>query len=173
MICPMRSAYGKSMKSSKSPSVYARYMAKESSQRILDKTQKPDEVTMSNWIGPENYERWKQIHQFIEINYPGIFLPGDWLFGGKHGWVLRFKKSKSFCTLIPERNRLLIQIVLGRMEREKVEAIWDELSPGVCNEYTSATTYHDGKWLAIEVDSDEAMADIKRLLAIKRKPKRT
>jgi ribosomal protein S18 acetylase RimI-like enzyme len=26
---------------------------------------------------------------------------------------LRFKKSKSFCTLIPERNRLVVQIVFG------------------------------------------------------------
>jgi len=98
-------------------------MAKESSQRILDKAQKANEDTISNLIGPENYERWKQIHKFIERNYPGIFLPDDWLFGGKHGWILRFKKSKSFCTLIPEKNRLLIQIVLGAIEREKVETI--------------------------------------------------
>ena len=148
-------------------------MAIESSLRMLDKNQKPDEAAISSWIGPENYERWKLIHQFIESNYPGVFLPGDWLFGGKHGWALRFKKSKSFCTLIPERNRLVIQIVLGGKEREKVEAILHELSPGIRNEYTSATTYHDGKWLAITVDSDETIADIKKLLAVKRKPKRT
>ena len=40
-------------------------------------------------------------------------------------------------------------------------------------EYTSAKTYHDSKWLAIAVDSDEATADIKRRLTLKRKPKRT
>ncbi len=148
-------------------------MAKESGQRILDKTQKPVEEFISSWIGFENYERWKQIHQFIESNYPNIFLPGDWLFGGRHGWVLRFKKSKSFCTLIPEKDRLLILIVFGGKEREKVETILNELSPNIRNEYTSATTYHDGKWLAIAVDSDATVADIKKLLTIKRKPKRT
>ena len=148
-------------------------MARDSGQRILDETRKPDEDTILKWIGPEYYEMWKQIHQFIESNYPGIFRPDDWLFGGKHGWVLRFKKSKSFCTLIPERNRLLIQIVLGGREREKVEAILHELSPDIRNQYTSAATYHDGKWLAIEVDSDRTMSDIKRLLVIKRKPRQT
>ncbi len=145
----------------------------DSTQRMLDKTQKPDEDAVSNRIGPDGYERWKQTRQFIESNYPGVFPPGDWLFGGKkHGWGLRFKRSKSFCTLIPERNRLVIQIVLGKGNRKKVEAILQELSPGVREEYASAVTYHDGKWLAMAVDSDEILDDIKKLLIIKRKPKR-
>ena len=62
-------------------------------------------------------------------NYPGVFTP-DWIFGGKkYGWGLRFKKSKSFCTLLPERNRLLVQIVFGGEEREKAEKVLPELSP--------------------------------------------
>lgn len=139
---------------------------------MLDKTHKPDEDAISNWIGPENYERWKQILQFIEGSYPDTFSPDDWLFGGKkHGWGLRFKKSRSFCTLVPERNRLVIIIVLGGGEREKVDAILHELSPSIYTEYTNAATYHDGKWLAIAVDSDESMEDMKKLLIIKRKPK--
>ena len=40
------------------------------------------------------------------------------------------------------------------------------------DDYVAATTYHDGKWLGLVVDSDEVLADVKRLLAIKRKPKR-
>lgn len=141
---------------------------------MLDRTQKPDEAAILNWIGSKNYERWKLIQQFIESNYPGIFPPGDWLFGGrKHGWGLRFKKSKSFCTLIPERNRLLILIVLGRKEREKAETVLHELDPSIRDEYARAATYHDGKWLAIAVDSDLILEDIKKLLVIKRKPRRT
>jgi hypothetical protein len=37
----------------------------------------------------------------------------------------------------------------------------------------AAATFHDGKWLGLVVDSDEVLADVKRLLAVKRKPKRT
>ena len=48
--------------------------------------------------------------------------------------------------------------------REKVETILIELSPNIRNEYTSATAYHDndGKWLAIAVDSDKSVVDIKK-----------
>jgi hypothetical protein len=141
-------------------------------QRILDKTTQPDEEAISNWIGPENYTRWTRLLQFIERNYPGVFAP-DWLFGGKkHGWGLRFKKSKSFCTLIPERDQLKILIVLGGVERERTEQILPELSPCIRKVYAEAATYHDGKWLGIVVDSDEVLADVERLLTIKRKPKR-
>jgi hypothetical protein len=34
----------------------------------------------------------------------------------------------------------------------------NELSLNIRNEFTSARTYHDGKWLAIAIDSDKTMA---------------
>jgi hypothetical protein len=143
----------------------------EFGQRMLDESIVPDARSISKWIRSTNYQRWTQLLRFIESNYPGVFAP-DWLFGGKkHGWGLRFKRSQSFCTLIPERNRLVIQIVFGRAERQKAEAILRELSPSVSREYVEAKTYHDGKWLAIAVDRDQILEDVKRLLAIKRKPK--
>lgn len=143
----------------------------ESIQRMIDKANQPDAEAVFHWIGPENYQRWTQILQFIETNYPGVFVP-EWRFGGKkHGWSLRFKKSKSFCTLIPERNRLKVQIVLGGAERQKTEMILAELHENIRREYAEATTYHDGKWLAIILNSDGLLNDIERLLFIKRKPK--
>ena len=138
---------------------------------MLDGTGEPDAASVSDWIGVRNYRRWTNLLDFIEKNYPGVFTP-DWIFGGKkYGWGLRFKKSKSFCTLIPERNRLVVQIVFGREEREKAAKVLPELSPGVRDAYADATTYHDGKWLALVVDKDAILADVERLLAIKRKPK--
>ena len=126
----------------------------ETGQRMLDGSKQPDARQIAAWLGPVNYKRWKNILQFIETNYPGVFAP-DWQFGGKkHGWGLRFKKSKSFCTLIPERNQLRIQIVFGGEEREKVEAILPELVSHAREDYVAATTYHDGKWLGLAVDSD-------------------
>lgn len=144
----------------------------ESDQRMLDGAEEPNAGSVEQWIGARNYKRWTRLLEFIDENYPGVFTP-DWIFGGKkYGWGLRFKKSKSFCTLIPERNRLVVQIVFGGEERAKAEEILSELSPGVRDAYTNATTYHDGKWLAVAVDSDKVMDDIERLLTVKRKPKR-
>ncbi len=144
----------------------------ETGQRMLDGSKEPNARQLAAWLGTVHYKRWKDILQFIETNYPGVFAP-DWQFGGKkHGWGLRFKKSKSFCTLIPERNQLRIQIVFGGEEREKAEAILPELVSHAREDYVAATTYHDGKWLGLVVDSDEVLADVKRLLAVKRKSKR-
>jgi len=137
---------------------------------MLDGDRPPDAKHLSSWLGARNYQRWNWIRDFIDTSYPGVFSP-DWLFGGqKYGWGLRFKKSKSFCTLIPERQRLVIQIVFGADERKKVDSILPELSRPVRDAYSSATTYHDGKWLALVVDNNEVLADVVQLLAIKRRP---
>lgn len=46
-----------------------------------------------------------------------------------------------------------------------------QLSSHVRDDYAQATTFHDGKWVATVVDSRKVVADIERLLALKRKPK--
>ena len=62
--------------------------------------------------------------------------------------------------------------MFGCEEREKVKAMLPELVSHAREDYVAATTYHDGKWLGLVVDSDEVLADVKRLLAVKRKPQR-
>ncbi len=144
---------------------------KEKSFRITEPGESPTPSQISAWIGRDTYEFWKRVAQLIERNYPETFSP-EWLFGGKkHGWSLRYKKGKSFCTLIPEKNRFLIQIVFGAEEREKMEGIKDKLSERTQEAYDRAKTYHDGKWVLLTVDADDVIADAGRLLAVKRKPK--
>lgn len=143
----------------------------EPGSRMVDGSREPDSHRVADWVGPENYARWSSVLQFIQTRYPGIFTP-EWLYGGrKHGWSLRFKKSKSFCTFIPARNQFLLVIVFGGEERKKVEDILPELVSHAREDYLAATTYHDGKWLALEVDTDAVLADVERLLSIKRRPK--
>lgn len=140
-------------------------------QRMADKAQQPVDAAVSEWMGPEAYARWCRVVQFISNAYPDVFAP-DWVYGGKkHGWGLRYKKSKSFCTLIPERGRMALLIVFGQEERARAEAILPELSDTTRTEYAAATTYHDGKWVVLVVNSDAVSADVERLLAVKRKPK--
>jgi len=141
----------------------------ENNVRMVEKDTPPLAAGIAAWIGKDAYRFWKRIAQWIERNYSGIFSP-EWLFGGKkHGWSLRYKKGKSFCTLIPERNRFLIQIVFGAEERAKVDKIRHELSPKTQEAYDSASTYHDGKWLVLSVDNESTASDVERLLGAKRK----
>lgn len=142
-----------------------------SSSRITDPGNQPNESAIADWIGKEAYIYWKIVTQRIDQAYPDVFTP-EWLFGGKkHGWSLRYKKNKSFCTLIPEKNRFALLIVFGAEERFKVETLKYSLSQYVQREYDKATTYHDGKWLLLTIDSDAVLKDALCLLALKRKPK--
>ncbi|MFZ2173978.1 MAG: DUF3788 domain-containing protein [Rhodococcus sp. (in: high G+C Gram-positive bacteria)] len=132
----------------------------------------PTDSAVADRVGKDAYEYWKLIQQTIERDYTSIFTP-EWLYGGKkHGWSLRYKKNKSFCTLIPEKNRCALLIVFGKAEREKVEAIRNSLTKKTQEEYDHATTYHDGKWLLLTIDSDRVVKDVMLLLAAKRRPKK-
>jgi hypothetical protein len=100
----------------------------ESNSRITQRDNPPSDPEITVWIGKEAYKYWKHVTHLIEQNYPSVFVP-EWLFGGKkHGWSFRYKKNKSFCTLIPEKNRFALLIVFGAEERAKAEAIRDSLS---------------------------------------------
>ncbi len=139
-------------------------------ERLVEASGPPAPDDVADFIGTENARRWSRLLGFIDDGYPGVF-DGEWLYGGKrHGWSLRFKKSKSFCTLIPERGRMNVLIVFGAAEREKAEAVLAELASHVRDDYLGATTYHDGRWVLIDVDGDDVLGDVERLLTVKRRP---
>jgi hypothetical protein len=139
--------------------------------RLTDRSQAPNDAEVAQFVGARNAARWAELARFIAAAYPGTFTP-EWLFGGrKHGWTLRYKKSKSFCTFVPERGRFKVLLVFGAAEREKAEQVLPELVSHVCEDYASSHTYRDGRWVLVTVDSAQVVADIERLLAIKRRPK--
>jgi hypothetical protein len=139
--------------------------------RMVDRAKRPTPAQVRDWIGERNHARWTELTDFIHSSYPGVFEP-EWLFGGqKHGWYLRFKKSKAFCSLIPERGQFKALLVFGAAEREEVEPILPQLASHVRDDYTAAPTYHDGKWMAPVVDSAKVLREIERLLVLKRRPK--
>jgi hypothetical protein len=143
----------------------------EPSIRMTQRDNPPSDYEIGEWIGKEALKYWKHITHLIEQTYPNVFTP-EWLFGGKkHGWSLRYKKSKSFCTMIPEKNRFVLLIVFGAEERAKVEDMRDSLSQNTQKGYDEATTYHDGKWLLLTIDTDKVVEDVMRLPAVKRRPK--
>lgn len=138
--------------------------------RLTDRSTQPTPNDVATFIGAQNYNRWTDLLEFIDARYSGVFT-GEWLYGGqKHGWTLRFKKSRSFCTLVPERDSLKVLVVFGAAEREKAADVLGSLKSHARDDYVSAYTYHDGKWVLIDADSDEAVSDIKTLLQVKRRP---
>lgn len=138
--------------------------------RMTDKSTPPDDIAVRHWIGPEAFEHWAELRNWIEEYYPSVFAP-EWLYGGKkRGWTLRYKKTKAFCTLLPEYRLFSAVVVMGRAEREKFEErryVWR--SPLV-KLYDEAKTYIDGKWLTVGISSADDLQDVRELLTMKRPP---
>ncbi|RXZ36733.1 DUF3788 domain-containing protein [Oxalobacteraceae bacterium CAVE-383] len=140
----------------------------ETGDRISGKSAPPDERAVRNWVGPEAFKHWTALRRWIDISYPGVFEP-EWLYGGKkRGWVLRYKKTKAFCTLQPGYGLLSVQVVLGRAEREKFEERRYSWRPQLVKLYDEARPYPDGKWLAVAISSVDDRRELMALLSMKR-----
>ena len=136
--------------------------------RLKDKSTPPDDAAIRDWIGPDAFAHWSALRDWIAAGYPEVFTP-DGIYGGKkHGWSLRYKKSKAFCTLLPEYRTFSAVVVLGGPEREKVEAGPDKFSPRLMALYDTTETYRDGKWLKIGISSPNDLKDVTDLLTLKR-----
>ncbi|WP_245330644.1 DUF3788 domain-containing protein, partial [Bradyrhizobium sp. AS23.2] len=100
----------------------------------------------------------------------GVFAP-DWLYGGKNrGWSLRYKKTRAFCTLVPEYRLFSAVVVMGGAEREKFEERRYVWRPQLVKLYDEAKTYIDGKWLTVAISSADDLHDMTELLTMKRPP---
>lgn len=139
--------------------------------RISDKSAPPDDSAVRDWIGSKAFAHWVELRKWIEAFYPDVFSP-DWLYGGKkRGWSLRYKKTKAFCTLLPEYKQLSVLVVLGRAERETFEERRFSWRPELVKHYDEARTYPDGKWLTIAISSAADRRDVTELLTMKRPPR--
>lgn len=138
--------------------------------RITEKSAWPDDNTVRNWIGPAAFKHWAFLQTWIEEFYPGVFAP-EWLYGGKkRGWSLRYKKTKAFCTFLPEYRRFSAVVVLGRAERERFEERRYLWRSQLVKLYDETHTYPDGKFLTVAISSANDRRDVTKLLTMKRPP---
>lgn len=139
-------------------------------ERMLERgTGCPSTKAVEAWLGPRATARWRKVTGWIDETYPGVFAP-DWIYGGqRHGWALRYRKGRSFLTLVPERGRALAVIVLGREERVAAEVVLPRLGRATRGVYREAA-FADGKWLAVPLDGKQAVSDVEVILGLKRPP---
>lgn len=86
-----------------------------------------------------------------------------------NGETIFFRKGgKSLCYIDTREGKSIITVVIGATLNEKVQNA--NISQKAKDMFTNAKQFHDGKWLLFEVTSEEDVNDIKKLLAIKRRP---
>ena len=140
--------------------------------RMTDKVCKPTEEEIVSFIGWRAKEAWLEIRRFIEDHYD--MVPETVFYGAKYGWTIRYRKGgKTLCSLFPEKRGFTVLIVLGKKELEKALSIREELSSKIHELLGDTEQLQHGRWLWIRLFTTRDTDDIKKLLQIKRKPKKT
>lgn len=136
---------------------------------MLDKKLSNEEL--QELMGKEKFVVWKEVCSLIEILYN---MEVFWNSGGKK-WKYEYKYrrgGKTLCALYAKEDCFGFMVIFGKDERAKFENEKSSYSAVIQKLYDDATTYHDGKWIMIELADTLLMDEIKRLLIIKRKPNR-
>ena len=86
---------------------------------------------------------------------------------------LKFKQGqKTILTIYIHEDRFTFLVIFGKKEREIFDARREEFSQYILDYYDNSKTYHDGKWMFIDVRNTEQLEEIKQLVLIKKKPNR-
>ncbi|MHA1211046.1 MAG: DUF3788 domain-containing protein [Candidatus Heimdallarchaeota archaeon] len=115
---------------------------------------------------------WEELMIFLNDTYD--FTQEKKNYGKKYGWVIRFRKSnKTWCALYPEKDCFAVQIIFGKKEVEKFREVTDDFSDFVVNKFETTKQLHDGRWMFFSISDMTLIEDLKKLMKIKRKPKKT
>lgn len=87
----------------------------------------------------------------------------------EHGWNIKFKKSgKSLCTVYPRETYFTVLVVVGRKEKESVEAILPECPAEIQELYLQTKEGNGQRWLMIDLEDKDTVYDgLFRLLEIR------
>ncbi len=89
------------------------------------------------------------------------------------GWNVRFHKSgRTLCRLYPRAGCFQLLIVIGRKEKERVEAMLLQMSPQMQQIYHDTKEGMGQRWLLLELQApDTFYADAEALIRIRRESK--
>ena len=74
---------------------------------------------------------------------------------------LKFKQGqKTILTIYIHEDRFTFLIIFGKKERELFEAQKDIFSSFILDYYNNSKTYHDGKWMFIDVTTKEQLEEV-------------
>lgn len=115
-------------------------------------------------LNEKSYNVLEKIVGYINTHYVM-----DVLFNGVD--ELKFRRSgKTLLTIYLKEEFIVSLIIFGKEERKQYEMIQESFTEYIQNYYINSRTYHDGKWMFIELHDDSYLNDIIRLIEIKKKP---
>ena len=134
---------------------------------FVDKEQCPTMKELLAMLGVKRH-LWENLIRFIEENFR--IKNSDLRFCGKnYGWALRFRKGgKALISLYPAKEGFTAQIIIGRSEAEKAFSL--PLGDNTRKVLENAHEYHEGRWLFLNMQSEQDAEDVQQLLLLKSRP---
>ncbi len=124
-----------------------------------------DPSKFKNKLG-NSFNSFIDLIRFVRVNYSM-----DELWDGKE--VLKFRRSgKTLVSLCIKENCFNALIIFGKAERAVFDENRGQFSDFICNYYDNSHTFHDGKWMFIDIEDSTHLNEIIELLKIKKKPNR-
>lgn len=131
----------------------------------------PNFEDIERYIG-EGAPLWKELLSYVEKVYQVQPKMTYSKCAAQPGWNVKYQKSgKSLCTLYPMEDFFIALIVVGTKEETETEFALELFTPYVAGLYRKTTFSCGGRWLMIEVKDKNILEDVKRLIAIRVKPK--
>jgi hypothetical protein len=133
---------------------------------FTDKAHKPSAPEIATLLGAKQ-ALWDELLRFFRDNYQ---LPAEFTFGGKnYGWNVWYRKGgKSLASLYPQKNGLVVQLVLGKDQVVKAGGL--SLGKNVERNLQATPQLHDGRWLFLKVTTRRDVQDVEQLVRVKRRP---
>lgn len=110
---------------------------------------------------------WDALTGFVEESYgvQGAFKS----YGKNYGWMLAFHKGgKTLISFYPRKDSFAVQLILGSTQVE--DALGLTLGSRIERALAEAHQYPEGRWVYAEVESEQDVEDLQRLLLLKAKP---
>jgi len=119
---------------------------------------------------------WDELTAYIEETYQVKAQSAFSKCPMQPGWNIKYKKGgKALCTLYPMASYFIALVVVGPKEEDEVKT---GIEAGLFTDYLKELFYKTsysamGRWLMIEVRDKTVLNDIKELLGIRVKPKKS
>ena len=141
--------------------------------RMLDKETEPSNDDITRFIKTKSaIASWKKLQEFLTIHYD-LHTTELQFDGQKYGWCIRYRRGgKTLCTLYPEIGGFTILIVYGKKEGQKFIDQQSEFTNQLASLFQDTKQLHDGKWMWIQLTNSSLLEDIKKMIAIKRRPRK-
>ena len=133
-------------------------------EKLTDRTIKPTPLMLEMFMGEDSYARLLSFEKQLQANYQ-LTKELKFPYGKRYGWGYKYShKTRHLCYAFFDEGGFSLLVHFADKFIPEAEARLDQLLPKTQKLWT---TRNEWGWLYCQILSDEELADIVKLLAIK------